>query len=187
MSYGAASCSPSSNKTTTKYDKDANELSSEAISVVNGVTTTTTSIFTYTYDKGNMTSMVEITTEAGEDHESKSKGTWTYKYDANGNRIEEAEKGYDGSSLNRYTYNKKSKQLTEVTYGSCVDKPVSMTEYAYYPNDTVLKEYIYRSYEYPSKTITRYNKDGEITEEITCDYEGMFEDRVYTYEYWKKK
>jgi hypothetical protein len=181
------SCSPNTNKTVTKYDKDGNELSSLTVTQENGINSTSKTTYKYKFEKGKMVSSVMVLEETGDSHSSKSTTSWIYKYDQAGNLLESSEKGYTGTSLTRYTYNNKNKPLTETSYGSCVDKPVSMSQYVYFPNDTVIKELHYLSYSYPSSSVIKYNERSEFTEEISHNsYDNKYQQTVYTYEYWEK-
>jgi len=145
-----------------------------------GKTKTTTE---YKYDKHKVLSEKKIVETKGEGYSSKEESSILNKYDMKGNLIE-MESKYSGSkSTIQYKYNSNNVIIEEVSFnGSCTDKPASRSVYLYHPDGTI-KEMSYITYDYPSRTTTRYDERQFYVEEISIASSGSIH-TVYQYEYW---
>lgn len=180
-------CSPKKNRAVVKYDSKGYEISSVEISEDNGETSTTKSTNEYKFDGDKLISIKSTTETKSEGYNSKSVTSQTYKYDKNGNEIESVSK-YGGGGSATYTtkteYNKNNEITKQTVYnGTCMDKPASITLYTYYPDGKKLKEVSYESFDYPSKTIYRYDDRFIPVEQISISPRNASR-YVYTYEYW---
>jgi hypothetical protein len=180
-------CSPNKNRTVSKFDNKDNVVSSLSISDESGVVSTdkTTNEYKY-YDATKLLSLKTTTESNSEGYSSKSISSTIYTYDKNGNVTETASKygGGGGNYTMKYKYNSANSVIEETIYnGTCMDKPSSIGTYTYYADGKTLKESVSRSYDYPSKTIDKYDDHALLIETILTS-EGGSTHNVYNYEFW---
>ena len=112
----------------------------------------------------------------------------TFRYDEKGNKIESTYDDGAGASITKYEYNDKNKETGETTHEKGTREPVNYTWFTYFPGDTTLKEI--QNYSpfvcgHNYNFITRYNTEKDAIEDISYVH-GAANERIYTYEYWKK-
>lgn len=180
-------CSPNKNRTVTKYDAKGNSIQSINTSDENGATsiTKTTSDYKY-YDEFRLSSLKTTTETKAEGYNSKSVTSYAYKYDKKGNEIEAVTK-YGGSGSSTYTtiseYNSNNEMTRYTVYnGTCMDKPTSVALYIYHPDGKTVKEAIYESFDYPTKSIDKFDSRSIPVEHISTTSNNASR-TVYNYEY----
>lgn len=179
-------CGPAKNKTVQKFDVKGNMISYVTTSDDNGSVYTTKTSSDYKYDKDLIISVKTVTETTGEGYSSKTTNTESYKYDKNGNVLESSYKygGGGGNSITKSKYNDKNSIIESVSfYGTCTDKPSSITTYKYTADGVTLKESITETFDYPSKSIMRNDEKG-LRKEDYYNSERDFSHNVYQYEFW---
>ncbi len=185
MTPSRTECSPSKNKSISRFTAKGEMISSLNISEQNGVVTTTKTTNTFKYVKDKMISYKSVTETYGEGFSSKQETSDLYKHDKNGNVIETISQ-YSGSKYIEQSKFNSNNLVTEiVTFsGSCNDKPTSKSTYAYYPDGKTLKEYRSETFDYPSTSVTIYDERSFYLEDINLSPYGSTHN-IYKYEYWK--
>jgi hypothetical protein len=177
-----------SEKSKSIWDKDDKSLSYEDIKHDSTETTVTKNATSYKYENGKLVSEITMAIETGKSTSEKFCTKQTFRYDEKGNKIESTFDDGAGASITKYEYNDKNKETKETTHEKGISKPTNYTWFTYFPGDTAVKEiqnYSPFSYGHSYNTITRYNTEKDVIEDISYVHDAAREN-AYTYEYWKK-